>query len=67
MYGLSIGDKSSDILVNFGLLFRGAIFFQNGYLAHFLSERNEIGNVGVWPIDTYRYFLNFVNFGPGVP
>jgi len=29
---------------NFGLLFRGAKFFHNGHLTHFLSERNEI-----WP------------------
>jgi len=28
--------------VNFGLLFQGATFFHNGYLAHFFSERNEI-------------------------
>ena len=30
-------------LVNFGLLLQGAKFFHNGYLAHFLSERDEIG------------------------
>ena len=28
--------------MNFDLLFRGAKFFHNGYLAYFLSERDEI-------------------------
>jgi len=41
-------------------------FIRNGYLSHFLSERNEIRPCyGVWPIETYSQ--NFVNFGPGVP
>jgi len=44
VYGLSIGDKSTDL--NFGLLFLEQIFFHNGYLAHFVSQRDEIGNVG---------------------
>jgi len=39
---LSIGDKSGDLRGNFGLLFRPATFFHNGYVAHFLLQRNEI-------------------------
>ena len=50
--------------VNFGLLSRGAKFFHKGYLAHFLSVRDDVWQCwGVWPIETY--FPNFVNFGPG--
>jgi len=41
-YGLSIGDKLDTYRVNFGILFRGAKFFHNGYVAHFLPERDEI-------------------------
>jgi len=37
-----IGDKSGDLGSTFGLLFQGAKFFHNGYLAYFLSERDDI-------------------------
>jgi len=52
--------------MNFCLLFREAKLFNNGYLAHGLSERNEIWpRLGVWPIETYS--PNFMNFGPVIP
>jgi len=47
--------------VNFGLLFRGAKFFYDGYLALFVGERRNLATLGVWQIDTYSQ--NLVNFG----
>ena len=40
--------------MNFGLLLlRGSKFFEGGYLAHFLLERDEIWQyLGLWPVDT---------------
>ena len=43
--------------MNFGLLFRGAIFFHNGYLAHMLSERDV--NTGL------LHFISFINMHKG--
>ena len=58
---------SSDIgfRVNFGLLFWGAKFFRNGYLAHFLLEIDEIWQY--YRSGKSKLIPNFVNFGPGVP
>jgi len=45
--------------VNFGLVFRGAIVFHNGYLAQFLSEHNEV----VWGLVNENLFAEFREFG----
>ena len=65
VYGLSIGDKSGDLSVNFGLLFWGAIFPQRISGTLFVGAQRNLASLRVWPTDTYS--LNFVNFGPGVP
>jgi len=46
MYGVfgsvrCLANRQSPNLVNFGRLFRGEKIFHGGYLAHFLSERDE--------------------------
>ena len=45
--------------MNFGLVFRGAIVFHNGYLAQFLSEHNEV----VWGLVNENLFAEFREFG----
>jgi len=45
VYGLSIGEKSGDLKVNFGLLFWKAVFFHKGYPDTFCHSAAEFGRV----------------------
>jgi len=51
--------------MNFALLFRETNVFRNGYLAHFLSERDEIWQLK--GLANQNLFLHFRELWSGVP
>ena len=55
--------------MNFGLLFRGAKFFHNGYLAHFLShsDNQNLGTLGSSQSKLIPEFFELLSRGPVIP